>query len=206
MSRRTSGVTLVELLIVMAILVGVLAATLGFVANSNQLHQAQVRVSDRQLATDNAVQLLVYEVGLAGYKGVDEDAPTRSFGGTGNTLVVQKGDGPGAPDTVTVRYFEDRYTHGGGLVENVVRFSVDIENGQLVREPDGEDAQAIIDGVSNMKVVQYLRRDGVRVEANDSSVPVPSNLAALNVEITFVDGKVWRFPIALNNPQVAQVN
>lgn len=202
--RRSNGFTLLEMLVAMGVLLVVLGVVLVFLVQSNRSYVAQERVSDRQAAADSAIQLMVYEVGLAGYKGVGENDPTKSFASGSNTLVINRGGGTNVPDEITVRYFEDRFV--GAPQEVVVSYSVDTAAGRLIRREGTADPQEMIDGVSNLKVVQFLRRDGVRVDVTSGTTNVPGNLAAINVEITLVDGNTWRFPIATANPQVAAIN
>src|SRR5690606_28369770 len=115
-----------------------------------------------------------------------------------------RGGGTNLPDEITVLYVEDRFV--GAPEELVVSYSVDTAAGRLIRREGTAAPQEMIDGVSTPQVFQFLRRDGVRVDVTSGTTNVPGNLAAINVEITLVDGNTWRFPIATANPQVAAIN
>ncbi|MBS3966570.1 MAG: prepilin-type N-terminal cleavage/methylation domain-containing protein [Truepera sp.] len=196
--NRRSGFTLLELLIASAILIIILAALGALFASSSQAYRSNVRVTERQQEAETAIQLLIHEIGLAGYRGVGQHDADRAFSGDGRTLVITHGVS-GAPDTVQVRYFEDRFLPG----ERLVTFGINAESRTIFRREGTGEPQDIAANVVDLQVIQYIRRDGIRVEVPREGPipPVPGNLAALNLEITFVDGSLWRFPIGLNNPQ-----
>jgi prepilin-type N-terminal cleavage/methylation domain-containing protein len=196
--NRRSGFTLLELLIAAAIMAIILAALGALFVSSSQAYRTTVRVTERQQEAEAAIQLLVHEIGLAGYRGVGEHDANRTFSGDGRTLVITHGVGT-APDTVQVRYFEDRFLPG----ERLVTFGVNAERRTIFRQEGAGEAQDIVSNVTNLQVIQYIRRDGIRVEVppEEPRPPIPENLAAINLEITFADNSVWRFPVGLSNPQ-----
>jgi len=202
--RLVAGFTLIELLISMAIMLLVLGAVLAFFVQSQRVYRVQEQVSDRQAAADSAIQLMTYEIGLAGYKGTGENDPIKPFAGGSTTLRIDRGPDSASPDTITVRYFEDRFVSSSQ--ELVVAYSVDTTVQTLMRSEASSAPQELVDGVLNLKVVQFIRRDGVRVDLTTTGGSVPENLAALNVELTLASGRTWRFPIAIVNAQQAVLN
>jgi prepilin-type N-terminal cleavage/methylation domain-containing protein len=196
--HRRSGFTLLELLIAAAIMTIILAALGALFASSSQAHRTTVRVTERQQEAEAAIQLLVHEIGLAGYRGVGQHDPNRTFGGDGRTLVITHGSGT-APDTVQIRYFEDRFSPG----ERLVVFGVNTARRTIFRQEGTGEAHDIVSNVTNLQVIQYIRRDGIRVDVPPAEPrpPIPDNLAAINLEITFANNTVWRFPVGLSNPQ-----
>lgn len=194
--NRRSGFTLLELLIASAIMIAILSALGALFVSSSQAYRSNVRVTERQQEAEAAIQLLVHEIGLAGYRGVGQHDANRAFGGDGRTLIITHGAGM-APDTVQIRYFEDRFLPG----ERLVKFGVNAERRTIFRREGAGEPQDIVSNVIDLQVAHYIRRDGIRVEAV-AGVSIPGNLAAINLEITFADNSVWRFPIGLNNPQI----
>lgn len=196
--NRRSGFTLLELLIASAIMIIILTALGALFVSSSQAYRSNARVTERQQEAEAAVQLLVHEIGLAGYRGVGQHDVNRVFGGDGRTLVITHGAG-GAPDTVQIRYFEDRFLPG----ERLVTFGINTERRTIFRREGAGEPQDIVSSVVDLQVIQYIRRDGIRVEVPlVGPIPqIPGNLAAINLEIIFADNSVWRFPIGLSNSQ-----
>ena len=199
--RRNSGFTLIEMLITMVILAVIMSVLMIMLSSTSRTYKTNEDLSQQQEASEAAQQLLTYELALAGYKGTDGVA--RTFSSPGNTLVVTKGAAANQPDTVAVRYFEDRFTTTA--TERYVVFSLDKTAKTLTRTENGGTAAVMADKVTNFKVIQYITRTGTKIEATPGT-PVPNNLAALNLELEFEPGRVWRFPVGLNNAQQAVAN
>ncbi len=203
-TAREGGFTLVELLIAGFIFALILSALTMYFANSTRGTRAMESLSNRQQELEAAVNVMSYDVALAGYKGTTPTEVAREF--TSPSLVVTKATGPNGSDTLQVRYFEDTdrlfgadETCGSPCV---VTYEVAEDSGtaNLYRQEGTDPEKGIVQEVVHFKVIQYILRDGTLVEVT-SSTPVPSNLAALNIEIAFATGGLWRFPIGLNNEQ-----
>ena len=190
------GFTIVELLVAAAIFLVVLTSLGALFVSSSNAYRANERVSERQQEAEAAFQLLSYELGLAGYQGTLASQPL-----SGIPLVITKAASSSSSDSVEVRYYEDRFVTG----ERRVRFGVDQANDVLYRKEDTGDEQVIVSNIANLKVVQYIRRNGLKLDATPGTA-VPEDLAGLNMEVTFTDGSLWRFPVGLSNAPQATAN
>lgn len=204
------GFTIVELLIAAAIFTLVLGALTSLFVNTNRAYQVNERVTERQQDAEAAFQLLTYEISLAGYRGsCRDDYENNAFSGDGRTLIVNKG----TSDMITVRYFEDRSFAGSDdcddplrvVEEQHVTFGVNTADNTLYRQVGTGDELALVSNIVRLEVVHYIRRSGERVAA-EPGVAIPEDIGALNIQITFADESVWRFPIGLNNPQYLGIN
>lgn len=203
-STLQGGFTLVEMLIAGFVFALILGALTAYFVNATRGTGAMEAVSNRQQELEAAVNVMSYDVALAGYKGTTPDDVARAF--SNPSLSVTKGTGPNESDTLQVRYFEDSERLFGADETCgspcVVTYEVAEEDGtiNLYRQEGTDPEKGIVQEVEHFKVIQYILRDGSQV-AVTSSTTVPSNLAALNVEIAFATGGLWRFPIGLNNEQ-----
>ncbi len=213
-ARRTAGFTLLELLIAAAILVLILAAIGGLLVGSLHGYTTNETVSNRQQDVESAVAVLSYDLSLAGYRGATSTTfAAQDFGST-PTLEVVKGATASDPDVLTIRYFEDTSRLYGATNTCTSYCQVSYEVGTdadgtsvLYRvEGDGSGTKrGILQNLANLKVVEYIQRNGVHVAA-DPGVSAPAALGGLNIELTLADGGVWRFPIGVANPQTAVAN
>jgi prepilin-type N-terminal cleavage/methylation domain-containing protein len=208
-----AGLSLVELLVVMAIFVVVLAALGGLFASSTR---AYVVTSERSEALQDAeavIQLIRYELALAGYRGVgvDYDRAFTLDGAADETVRVERGDDS---DVLTVRYFEDRYLGGGDTGERRVSFRVDPETETLVREERRTvggtvTTELLVGNISDLRVTELVGPDRSRVDVGEviaGTAVEPDSLAGLIVVVDFSDGRVWEFMVGLGNPQVFEVS
>lgn len=212
--RSASGFTLLEMLIAAAILLLVLAAIGGLLVSSLRGYGTSERITDRQQDVESAVAVMSYDLGLAGFRGTAAtDFASQDFGAD-PTLEIAKGAGDEDPDTLTIRYFEDASRRYGATDPCTsyceVRYEVGSDaNGVSVLyrvEGDGSgERRGILQDLANLKVVEYIQRNGVHVAAA-AGVAVPAQLAGLNIELTLADGDVWRFPIGVANAQSAVAN
>jgi Tfp pilus assembly protein PilW len=166
MRRSQSGISTVELLIAGAILIVLLTAALGLYASTVRASRVTEEVSEERQGVQAITALLQYEIGLAGYRCADSSAATRQF--TGKPLQVVDG-ASGAPDTVVVSYYEDRYVTGCVLTKT----EYSVSNGSLMRKVGTAAAETMVAGVTDLQVTQWLNR------AN-SSFAVPATGAGLN--------------------------
>ena len=209
--RTRVGFTVIELLIAALVMSVILLATTGLLVQSNQAYRVNELASERQQEIEAAVKILSYDLALAGYRGTTSAA----FGEnvfTDATVEVEKGGAAAAgSDKLIVRYFEDTDRLFGGQdtcgTPCVVTYDVDDEGGVLLlyRREGTSEERGIVQEVRSFVVRQYITRAGKRcpfVGADpEKCPPFPEDLAALNVEITFTDGGVWRFPVGVSNPQ-----
>lgn len=202
MTARRSGFTLIELLIAAAI-TGILLAVLGqlFVATTRS-YRVNETVARTQQQAEIAATLLTYDVGLAGYRGSDASASSRTFPSPDARLVIVKSATTGGSDVVRTRYYEDRYVASTGLTD--VRYSVGTDadgTPALLRSIDGGTAQPALRGVQRLEVATYVRADGTRATAT-STTPVPTGtnpMVAIEVVVTFVDDYQTRMTIGFRN-------
>jgi len=209
--RARDGLTLIELLIAAAIFVILLTGLAGLLASSLRAYRVNEQVSERVQDVEAAVRVLRSDVELAGYRGVDEDLiddETRSFGGQPTIVITTSDTGP---DTLEVRYFEDRLFGAADRCGGVcrVRYEIRDQDGTSVLfriEGDGvtEDQEGILRDMDSLKVLGFLNRSG-------ASIPMVSGayvgtLSAINVELVLSDQSEWVFPIAVPNVQLVTVN
>jgi len=201
---QAAGFTVLELLIASAVFVLVVGALAAYFATSTKGMQAMESISNRQQELEAAVNVMSYDVALSGYKGTTPDDVARTFGGS--TLLVEKGVGPADSDRLRIQYFEDTSRLFGGAntcgSPCVVTYEVDEEDGRLnlYRQEGDAPERGIVQEVEHFKVIQFILRDGTQVDIT-STATAPSELAALNIEIAFSTGGLWRFPIGVSNKQ-----
>lgn len=201
---RRDGFTLIELLIASAVFIVVILAATGLLITSTRGYAVTEAVSDRQQEVEAAVNILEYDLKLAGYRGTTPTGLTRTFDDA--TLVVDKADDTSS-DRIVIRYYEDSErlfgaTDSCGSPCEVV-YEVDVgDDGTtyLYRQELNSDEVGLVQAVDLFKVRHYIRRGGERVTASEG-VSIPDDVAALNIEITFLDGSLWRFPVGLSNEQ-----
>lgn len=199
MRQRTDGFTLVELLVASVIMVTILGALGSLFLSTSKAYRVNDKVSTLQQSADAAGQLLSYEIGLAGYKGSTDAASSNSRKFVTLTLVptstltIIKGASATESDTITVRYFEDRFTD---TVEQLVITLNAVPSGSnrnLYRRQEKQkdidvlpynqpDRQPAVEDVYNLKVLRYIKKDGSEV----TSLTNATDLAALRLEFTLV--------------------
>ncbi len=192
--RQTKGFTLVELLVSAAIMLVILGALSGLFTTTVRANRTNTRSSEGQQNVEAAIQLLKSEIALAGYRGTDSTAGSRTF--SSSTLVV-------TPETTTrdrigVRFFEDRYVPS--ITPRMVTFGVNTDTKELTRKLDEGDNLAVVEGVTNIKVTSYLLKDNV------TSLTMPPlekrrDLHGITVQLTFADAATKNVAVALGNPQ-----
>ena len=202
---RRDGFTLVELLVAGTIMLLILGALGNLFISSSRAYRVNNEASDRQQTAEAATQMLTYEIGLAGYRGSDQSANTREFKTTAlpgvvsvpeSTLTITKGATATSPDTVTVRYYEDRFISSTAKRTAAFTAAKDSDNAyNLYRAQDGDNKPAIL-GVKNLKVVKYIKRDGT-----EATSATKDTLAALKLELTFIDGLKQQLVISIPNLQ-----
>lgn len=207
-----AGLSLVELLVVMAIFVVVLAALGWLFASSTRAYTVTSERSEALQDAEAVIQLIRYELALAGYRGidVDYDRPFTLDGGVDETLTVERGD---ESDVLTVRYFEDRYLGSGDTGERRVSFRVDPETETLVRQERRTvggtvTTELLVGNIRDLRVTELVGPDRSRVSVDDviaGTEVEPDSLAGVIVVVDFSDGRVWEFMIGLSNPQIFEV-
>lgn len=208
MNRRTSdlngGFTVVELVIASAIFAVILGTITWYFTTSNRAMALNEELSDRQQEVEAAINVLSYDLALAGYKGTTPTDIARSFGAP--SLAIEKNVGAGGSDRLIIRYFEDSDRLFGGAntcgSPCVVTYEVDSDDGEnnLYRQEGTSPERGIVQRVDHFRVIQYILRDGTLEEITSTS-SAPSNLAGLNIEIAFSTGGLWRFPVGISNEQ-----
>lgn len=219
MRQRTSGFTLVELLVASVIMVTILGALGSLFLSTSKAYRVNDKVSTLQQSADAAGQLLSYEIGLAGYKGSTDAASSNSRKFVTLTLVptstltIIKGASATESDTITVRYFEDRFTD---TVEQLVITLDAVPSGtnrNLYRRYEKQkdidlpdytqpNRQPAVENIYNLKVLKYIKNDGSEV----TSLADAKDLTGLRLEFTLViDDKTTKqqVVVGLKNPQNA---
>lgn len=212
-SFGAAGFTVVELLITSAIFVVILGAIGGLLVSSTRAYGVTAARSDAIQDSEAVLQLMRYEVAMAGYRGIGAATYDRPFttGGAESIVVHRTPDG----DELTMRYFEDRYLGSGDTGERVVTFRVDRQDNTLVRvegRPGGTGTtfttELLVGNIAHMEVVELVDRFRDRFSI-DSLIANPSSgpelMAGVNVIITFVDGLEWEFLIGVSNAQTYAV-
>lgn len=206
------GFTVTELLVTASIFIVILAAVLGFLVSGTRAYSVTSERSEALQDSEAVLQLLRYEVAMAGFRGIEASTFGRAFSsGSDDTLTVHRtSDG----DVLTLRYFEDRFLSESDSGERVVSFFVDETSNALVRQEDrpgdssaSQTTELMVGNISNMVVIEVIGRWREQVtvdEILDGSEP-PEAIAGLNMLIQFVDGTRWEFLIGVSNPQVFRV-
>ena len=209
--RIEQGFTLLEFLIAATISTVLLVAIAGLLSTSSRATGAHEAATERQQEIEAAVKILSYDLSLAGYRGTrPEQFAVNSF--TEPTLEIWKSGATVARnDRLIVRYFEDteRLFDSADTCGRPCVVTYDVDEGPegvllLYRQEDASEERGIVQEVDSFKVRTLFRRSGTPIPldtASEGSVPIPSDVAALNIEIKFTDGTVWRFPVGLTNPQ-----
>ena len=188
------GLTLVELLIALAVLSLMLAATAALIVGSARTQQA-VDTQIRRTSTATAVtELITYEVALAGYSGTAA-VPVAS---SGSSVEVVLGTAEGVSDSITVRFLEDAFLGGEDDGQRLITYRVNAD-GQLVREADGESS-VLVDGVVELRVLEFIGRDRSVTSAAPGAV-LPAEVAGIRVEVRFLEDQTWTFLVGLYNRQ-----
>jgi type II secretory pathway component PulJ len=204
MRTRISGFTLVELLVSFTIVVLLLGLITQIFRSSRTTYDKQLETTEKQQAQLISVSQLSYEIELAGYRGTDDDALDRDF--TAPTLEISKGTGT-ASDSITVRYYEDRWTEDGLPQLKEVTFSV--SDDILFRTDLGDPTNPLelIDGVKSLKVDHYLKRNESGpfvVEPSDKREigGIVINLAFSNKTSVTDDDTTQQLSVGLDNTQL----
>ncbi len=198
---RTKGFSIIELLLAAAILSVLMAILASLFNGANQSHKAIEKVAARMQEADVASQLLSYEIGLAGYRGVNQTTlSANDFGGASVLRLAIGKSSSGGSDTLTTRYYEDRYVSATTL--RSVTYSVGTSGGvsSLLRQEGSDPPYPAVYGVSKLEVLSYIARDGTRLSATPSqAIPTNPALVALELQLSFSDGITRKFSVNLSN-------
>lgn len=202
--RLALGFTLVEMLIASAILGVILAALTGLFSSSSNALRTNKTLSDQQQNAAISEQVLKYELGLAGYRGVSQnDLIGNTF--TGHTLSVTRGTGS-ASDSIRVKYFEDRlYGEGSTDILRDVTFSIRTSGGKsyLTRKEGSGTASNLVEGVTQLKVLNYIKRNGDVIPASST---IPNTLVGLQVKLEFTNAPAKTVFVSFQNPQITSTS
>ncbi len=198
--RRTRGITILELLIVVVVL-GVIITLLArlFVA-TRVSYELSERVAEERQNVESAAQILKYDLGLGGYRGVDANAESRTF-----TCTFEFTDGATVadPDQIKVWYYEDRFVTVSPTLKTV-EFSLTGTN--LMRD-EGGTATEVVSNVSDFQFIAWHKKNlGPAVTGDYITYSTPNStnadeLVGYQLQLTFVGGEVEIVSVALPNPQ-----
>jgi prepilin-type N-terminal cleavage/methylation domain-containing protein len=202
--KRTSGFSLVEMLIAGAILGIILTVLTNLFVSSRKASDVVDERSDQQQQALAARQVLQYELSLAGYRGtmntgLGSDSTlleNRTFG-SNNTVSMTRHSSSAQPDSLTVRYYEDRNYNGSETpVLQTVTYSIGDDNGvsSLFRQQDSGAAIAIIPDVTNLKI--ECNRLDEEQNCNDLN-----EIVSLDVTLTYANQQQDTIQIGFQNAQ-----
>ena len=231
-ARALQGLTLIELLVVTAIFLLLLGFLGSMFVGTTRAYRVTSERSEAIQDAEAVLQLIRYDLGRAGFRGVEDGAFNRSFSGCTSANLEANDLGSGAAcqtvrvdldeagaggDLITVRFFETRFL-GGGDGERVITYSVDTDENALLRQEGVQEGRLLVGNIARLKVLDYVDRSreayaltdlrGLPLAGLDGERQWPAGLrelAGLNVEVTFVDGAVTEFLIGLHNPQLFAV-
>ncbi len=200
MMRRTRGVTILELLIVVVVL-GVIITLLArmFVA-TRVSYELSERVAEERQNVESVAQILKYDLGLGGYRGVDANAESRTF-----TCTFEFTDGATVadPDQIKVWYYEDRFVTVSPTLKTVEFF---LTGTNLMRD-EGGTATEVVSNVSDLQFIAWHKKNlGPAVMGDYITYSTPNSTNAdefvgYQLQLTFVGGEVEIVSVALPNPQ-----
>lgn len=197
----------------MVVLLLILGSIGALLVSSTRAYGVTAQRSESLQDSEAVLQLLRYELGLAGYKGLDEATYSRPFtldGSTQETIVIEPS---GAGDMLTVRYFEDRYLSASDSGERRVSYFVDPDTqslNRLEKNPvDGElSSEMMVGNISNLEVLALvdLQRNTVTIDdIRAGSDTQPGVVAGLRMKVELVDEDEWDLLVGLVNPQIVVV-
>lgn len=190
------GITLVELLVAAAIMMVLMGALLALFSSSRRGYQTVENVSLAAGALQSAVQTLRYDVSLAGFRGLNQDAiDDRSYDDP--SIEVTTGKDGKTIEALVVRYWETRFV-GGNEQSRVVRYLV--QEGRLLRGEDGGTPVPLLDDVLAFEFMGYRSRSAPA--ALRQSAPQTEDLAAIELRIELSQGTAStseRFAVAMPN-------
>ena len=183
--KQRSGFTLIELLLAAAIM-GIILSALGFLFSSTiRANQANTRVAESQQNAEAAIQLLKYEISLAGYRGTDINSKPINRPFTGSTLTVTPEST--TRDRVSVQFYDDRpegaVTNTDNPAQRTITFGIN-GNSELTRQDSAASpstAEPVVEGVTGLKVINYVLASG----GTSPTMPAPADLRGITLRLTF---------------------
>lgn len=211
--RRRGGFTVVELLITMVVLLLILGSLGAMLISGSTAYGVTAQRSESLQDSEAVLQLLRYEIGLAGYRGLESGTFDRSFtldGAAKETIEIEPHD---SGDRLTVRYFEDRYLGTGDTGERRVSYFVDPKTHSLNRieknPVDGElESEMMVGNIAKLEVVDLvdLQRNTVAIaDIRSNPANKPAVVAGIQMKVELVDGDQWDLLIGLANSQIVSV-
>lgn len=198
MKSRQAGMTLIELLVATALFLLLIGLTAQVFRGTRVAYEKNASVSNERQNLQSAIAQFRYEVSLAGYRGTDLGTFTgNSF--TQEPFTVGNGAGPGNSDTITVEYYEDRYTSSTTFKKATFELSA----GDLVRV-DGGTKEKLIGGVQDLQLVYWFdNKVRLRALTDDPGAnrPPPSDLSGVVIRLTMADGSKEDVPVSFKNCQ-----
>jgi prepilin-type N-terminal cleavage/methylation domain-containing protein len=134
MKHNESGVTLIELLIVVVISALLTASVYTTFISQQKSYAIQTGVSDMQQNARAALALMERDLRMAGFLVGDSGFTVQDFGGTNVTNAITLVDNTGQPDQITVVYASQQVSKVSGVSGTQVTLSdvtgFDISNGR----------------------------------------------------------------------------
>lgn len=229
--RKLGGFTLVELLVALAVFLLALGSLFALFVSGTRTNRVLTQQSIALQEGEGIVQLIRYEVGLAGFRGTSgereafsETSPNPSLSpalpleclSVDVSLCVQLD--PSGSDTVTIRFFEvDGPVGGADVGEQWLTYRV--ADGALFRvdhlrvEVDQNGGtiqtylapQELIGGVRELRVVEFVSVDRVATPLEAGVNPAPNEIVGIRFRVEFEDRSVWTFLVGVSNSVTVRV-
>ena len=203
--RRTEGITLIELLIAMGIFGVLIAALSGLFITAARGYEAAAQTSEEFQDAEAALQIMLYDIRLAGYRGVGSDFDKSFSGADQDTVSVLLGTDT---DEIRVRYFEDdTYLKATDDGERTIAYYVDTDSSTLIRTEAGTDYE-VVSNITGFRVDAFVQPDQIAIDvrnADGTPAPPPTNISAVEMTLSFEGGRSWTFAASLSSPQQASV-
>lgn len=203
--RRTEGITLIELLIAMGIFGVLIAALSGLFITAARGYEATARTSEEFQDAEAALQIMLYDIRLAGYRGVGSDFDKSFSGVDQDTVTVLLGT---ETDEIQVRYFEDdTYLASGDDGERTISYFVDTESSTLKRTEGGTEYE-VVSNITGFRVDAFVQPDQTPIDVrNTDGTPAspPTAISAVEMTLSFEGERAWTFAASLSSPQQASV-
>jgi prepilin-type N-terminal cleavage/methylation domain-containing protein len=191
--KSPGGFTLAEVLTALALLAVVLLAVGHFTVGSVRTWRAALQLLERAQLTAVAEEVVLQELGLAGYRLEAFDPPQA-------TVEISVNPHPERSDSVRVHYREERWLAAPQLQDITIDVTSDAQgNRNLYRREHGATRQPAVQGVTNLKLFRFIDGDG---QLLDPAGVWPQRISGLVLLLSF-EWNAQRFVIVqFGTPQL----
>lgn len=204
--------------------------------SSMRAHRVTSERSEALQDAEAVLALVRYDLGRAGFRGVEDGTFTRNFAGcsavleagdlgSGSSCLTIRVDEQGeAGDAVTVQFFETEHLLGlDDSGERRITYLVDRAELALSRQEVRQQGvkkvdttELLVGNVNSLRVIDLVDRSRDvfpltelrRLKSDGTPWPegLREQLAGLNLEITFADGSSSVLLVGLHNPQLFDID